>query len=174
MNTITSSVIIRNILVILLPAFLVIKISDKNTFRHNILLIIYFLILFLIRRFVNNQPVGEIIYRVNITNVPCLFFLIWNINSSQSSPATADLSPAFHTRSPSLAPSIPPSGPDFTPSQPPSSMPSPIGSAEWNTDDDRMSTGHSVHTGSRSETETRVQKPSDRVKEEKETPKIFS
>ena len=51
-------------------------------------------------------------------------------------------------------------------------MPSPIGSAEWNTDDDRMSTGHSVHTGSRSETETRVQKPSDRVKEEKETPKI--
>lgn len=91
--------------------------------------------------------------------------------SSQSSPATADLSPAFHTRSPSLAPSIPPSGPDFTPSQPPSSMPSPIGSAEWNTDDDRMSTGHSVHTGSRSETETR-QKPSDRVKEEKETPKI--
>lgn len=94
--------------------------------------------------------------------------------SSQSSPATTAESPAFHTRSPSLAPSIPPSGPDFTPSQPPSSMPSPIGSTEnWNTDDDRMSTGHSVHTGSRSENETR-QKTSDRVKgpEEEETPKI--
>ena len=53
-------------------------------------------------------------------------------------------------------------------------MPSPIGSTEWNTDDDRMSTGHSVHTGSRSETETR-QKPSDRVKnaEEEETPKTL-
>ena len=52
-------------------------------------------------------------------------------------------------------------------------MPSPIGSTEWNTDDDRMSTGHSVHTGSRSETETR-QKPSDRAKgtEEEETPKL--
>ena len=53
-------------------------------------------------------------------------------------------------------------------------MPSPIESTEnWNTDDDRMSTGHSVHTGSRSETETR-QKPSDRVKgpEDQETPKI--
>lgn len=96
--------------------------------------------------------------------------------SSQSSPATtAELSPAFHTRSPSLAPSIPPSGPDFTPSQPPSSMPSPIGSTENSEfDDDRMSTGHSVHTGSRStETETR-HKPSDRVKgaERDETPKI--
>ena len=53
-------------------------------------------------------------------------------------------------------------------------MPSPIGSTEnWNTDDDRMSTGHSVHAGSRSENETR-QKTSDRVKgpEEEETPKI--
>ena len=35
MNTITSSVIIRNILVILLPVFSLIKISDKNAFRHT-------------------------------------------------------------------------------------------------------------------------------------------
>lgn len=47
-------------------------------------------------------------------------------------------------------------------------MPSPIGSTEnWGTDDDRMSTGHSGHTGSRSEPESR-QKTSDRVKREEE------